>query len=90
MHVARLFAITELKNVPPDIRPFIDFKAAIEERVLEDMDIVAILNIDTTTCYVPVFLKDPPTMEDLEKDLEKQDAKLAADSKAALARHLKA
>ncbi len=90
MHVARLVAITELKNVPPDIRPFIDFKAAIDERVLEDMDIVAILNIDTTTCYVPVFLKDPPTMEDLEKDLEKQDAKLAADSKATLARHLKA
>jgi hypothetical protein len=90
MHVARLVAITELKNVPPDIRPFIDFKAAVEERVLEDKDVVAILNIDTTTCYVPVFMKDPPTMEDLEKDLEKQDAKLAADSKTALARHLKA
>lgn len=90
MHVARLVAITELKNVPPDIRPFVDFKAAIEERVLEDMDSIAILNIDTTTCYVPVFLKEPPTMEDLEKDLEKQDAKLATDSKAALARHLKA
>jgi hypothetical protein len=90
MHVARLLAITELKNVPPDIRPFIDFKAAMEERVLEDTDTVAILNIDTTTCYVPVFMKDPPTMEDLEKDLEKQDAKLAADSKVALARHLKA
>jgi hypothetical protein len=90
MHVARLVAITELKNVPPDIRPFVDFKAAVEERVLEDMDMVAILNIDTTTSYVPVFLKDPPTMEDLEKDLGRQDAKLSADSKAALARHLKA
>lgn len=89
MHVARLVAITELKNVPPDIRPFVDFKAAVEDRVLEDMDKVAILNIDTTTCYVPVFMKDPPTMKDLEEDLEKQDAKLAADSKAALARHLK-
>jgi len=90
MHVARLVAITELKNVPPDIRPFVDFKAAVEERTLEDVDKVAILNIDTTTSYVPVFLKDPPTMQQLEKDLEKQDAKLAADSKAALASHLKA
>jgi hypothetical protein len=90
MHVARLVAITEIRNVPPDMRPFVDFKAAVEDRTLEDMDRVAILNIDTTTSYVPVFLKDPPTMEELEKDLEKQDAKLAADSKAALARHLKA
>jgi hypothetical protein len=90
MHVARLVAITELKNVPPDIRPFVDFKAAFEERVLEDLDRVAILNIDTTTCYVPIFLKDPPTIGDVEKELEKQDAKLAADSKTALARHLKA
>jgi len=89
MHIARLVAITELKNVPSDIRPFIDFKAAVEERPLDDMDKVAILNIDTTTCYVPVFLKDPPTMEALEKELEKQDAKLAADSKEALTRHLK-
>ena len=31
MHVARLVAITELKNVPPDIRPFVEFKAAVEE-----------------------------------------------------------
>lgn len=90
MHVARLIAITELKNVPPDIRPFVEFKATIEDRTLEDMDKVAILNIDTTTSYVPVFLKDPPTMQELEKDLERQDAKLAADSKAALASHLKA
>jgi len=90
MHVARLVAITELKNVPPDIRPFVDFKAAVEGRELGDMDSVAILNIDTTTCYVPVFLKEPTTMKELEKALEKQDAKLAADSKAALARHLKA
>jgi hypothetical protein len=89
MHVARLVAITEMKNVPSDIRPFVDFKAAVEGRQLDDMDRVAILNIDTTTCYVPVFLKDPPTMETLEKELEKQDARLAANTKDALARHLK-
>lgn len=90
MHVARLVAITELGNVPPDIRPFVEFKAAVEERDLDDKELVAILNIDTTTSYVPVFLKDPPTMDALEKDLAKQDAKLTADSKDALAHHLKA
>lgn len=89
MHVARLVAITELKNVPPDIRPFVEFRAAVEDRQLVENEVVAILNIDTTTCYVPVFLKDPITMGELEKELKQQDAALAVDSKEALSRHLK-
>jgi hypothetical protein len=35
MHVARLIAITELRNVPSDIWPFVEFKAAVEDRQLE-------------------------------------------------------
>ncbi len=89
MHLARLVAITELANVPPDIRPFVDFRAAVEDRKLDDKDKVAILNIDTTSCYVPVFLKDPPTMEALEEELKKQDAQLTSDSREALAVHLR-
>jgi hypothetical protein len=89
MHVARLFAITEVKNVPPDIRPFVDFKAAVEERELDDKELVAVLNIDSTTCYVPVFLKNPQTMEQLEKELEAQDARLTVDSREALAKRMK-
>lgn len=87
--MARLVAITELKNVPPDIRPFVDFKAAIEERELQENEPVAILVIETTTCYVPVFLKEPPTMAALEKELERQGAKLTPDSKAALEDRMK-
>jgi len=84
-----LFAITEVKNVPPDIRPFVDFKAAVEERELDDKELVAVLNIDSTTCYVPVFLKNPQTMEQLEKELEAQDARLTVDSREALAKRMK-
>ena len=81
MHVARLVAITELRNLPPDIRPFVEFKAMVEDRELDENEVVAVLNIDTTTCYVPVFLKDPPTMDRVEKELAQQDAKLSSDSK---------
>ncbi len=90
MHVARLVAITEVTNVPPDIKPFVEFKAAVEERTLDPKDMVAILNIDTTTCYVPVFLKDPPTISALESELERQDARLTPDSKDVLLKHLRA
>lgn len=89
MHVARLLVITELGNVPPDIRPFVEFRAAVEERELDEAEKVAILVIETTSCYIPVFLKDPPTMEALAKQLADQDAQLAADSRDALAQHLK-
>ncbi len=88
MHTARLVAITEVGTVPPDIKPFVEFRAAVEDRKLDPKELVAILNIDTTTCYVPVFLKDPPTMRSLEEQLEKQDAKLTPESKAALVQHL--
>ncbi len=89
MHVARLVAITEVKNVPPDIRPFVEFKAAVEDRKLSEGEKVALLVIDTTTCYVPVFLKDPVTLRQLDKELSSQDAKLAADSRELLSEHLK-
>ncbi|HJX05004.1 MAG TPA: DUF749 family protein [Thermoplasmata archaeon] len=88
MHVARIMAITEIKNVPPDIRPFVEFKAAVEDRMLTEDEMVAVLVIDTTTCYVPVFLKDPVPLEQLEKELATQDAKLTSDSREALSRHM--
>ena len=89
MHVARLVAITELQNIPPDIRPFVEFRADVEQRKVDPKEQVAILNIDTTTCYVPVFLKNPPSMAQLEADLERQDARLTPDSRDVLSKHLK-
>ena len=87
--MARLVAITEVKNVPPDVRPFVEFKAAVEDRKLDQDELVALLNIDTSACYVPVFLKDPVSLAQLEKDLSSQDAKLAPDSKEVLSQRLK-
>ncbi len=89
MHVARLLAVTEVRNVPPEIRPFVEFRAAVEEREVDEGEKVAILVIETTSCYIPVFLKDPVSLEELEKRLEDQDAALTADSRDALAKHLR-
>lgn len=89
MHKTNLVAITEVRNVPPDIRPFVSFRADVEERKLSEDELVAVLVIDTTTSYIPVFLKDPPTMAALEEMLARQDATLTSEAKAALARHIK-
>lgn len=90
MHKANLVAITEVRNVPPDILPFVSFRADVEGRELSQDELVAVLVIDTTTSYIPVFLKDPPSMRSLEEMLARQDAQLAAEARAALSRHLDA
>jgi len=88
MHVARLVVVTEMKNVPPEMRPFVEFKAAVQERTVAEDEIVAVLVVDTTTCYIPVFLKEPGKLADLEKELEAQDARLATDSREVLAKYM--
>lgn len=88
MHKANLVAITEVRNVPPDILPFVSFRADVEERELSQDELVAVLVIDTTTSYVPVFLKDPPPMKDIEAMLAKQDAQLTSEARAALSKHV--
>lgn len=89
MHKANLVAITEVRNLPPDILPFVSFRADIEERDMSQDELVAVLVIDTTTSYIPVFLRDPPSMSSLEETLAKQDAQLTSEAKAALSRHLR-
>ncbi|TRO49189.1 DUF749 domain-containing protein [Candidatus Bathyarchaeota archaeon] len=89
MHRANLVAITEVKSVPPDILPFVHFRADVEGRELEPDEKVAILVIDTTTSYIPVFLKTPGSMAELESSLKAQDAELTSEARAALARYLK-
>ncbi|TFG70658.1 MAG: DUF749 domain-containing protein, partial [Methanomassiliicoccus sp.] len=67
---------------------FVEFKAMIEERKPEENELVAVLVIDTTTSYIPVFLKDPVTLAALQETLRKQDAELTVEARNALAKHL--
>lgn len=88
MHKANLAVITEVKNVPPDIQPFVFFRAEVEGRKVDEDDLLAVLVIDTTTSYIPVFLKDPPSMKEIEEMLARQDAQLTAEARNALSRHV--
>ena len=88
MHRANLVAIAKVREIPPDIRPFVSFRAEVEERTLTEDELVAVLVIDTTTSYIPVFLKDPPSMAELEEMLARQDAQLTAEARAALSKHI--
>jgi hypothetical protein len=89
MHRANLVTITEVRNLPPDILPFVNFRADVDERELESDELVAVLVIDTTTSYIPVFLKEPRmSLQEVEEMLRNQDAQLTSEAKSALARHL--
>jgi hypothetical protein len=89
MHTANLVMTVEVRDVPPDILPFVQFKAEVEGRKLEPTEKVCVLVIGSTTCYIPVFLNEPMSMADLEIMLERQDAQLSAAARYVLSRHLK-
>jgi hypothetical protein len=75
--------------VPPNILPFVLFKAEIEGRKLEQTEKVCVLVIDSTTCFIPVFLNEPMSMADLDSMLKMQDAQLSPNARVALSKHLK-
>jgi hypothetical protein len=88
MHVAKLVAITAVKDVPPDILPFVEFRAAVEERALDPDEMVALLVIDTTTSYIPVFLADSGDITKVETMLAAQEARLSPEAKEVLTKHI--
>ncbi len=88
-YIARLIGVTEVANVTDDIMPFVKFRGSLEKRELNGSETVAILHIEGTSSYAPVFT-DSMTLGELESELEAQDARLNAESRQTLARHLKA
>jgi len=76
LHRANLIAVTPAGSVPDDLRPFIDFKAAILKKELTKDQQVAIFLIESTSCYIPIFLEKQTTVQDIKDELAAQDAEM--------------
>jgi hypothetical protein len=70
-YIATLVDIKKVSKLPDNIRPYVDFKAQLEDRRLEGNEKVAIFNIVTTTAYVPVFLDKDKTLEDIIEEVKR-------------------
>jgi len=78
--------IADIKKVSDagEYLPYIYFKAEVEGRKLNRDEKVAILNVATTTSYIPVFLDKGKHIEDVDREVSEAGAVLNRDSREAL------
>lgn len=83
-HKAHIVMIGEMKSIPPELVPFVEFKGGLERRALLASDRVAILQIDDIESYYPVFLDGNTKISDVEDELGRIASVLDDKSKAEL------
>jgi len=76
LYRANLIAVTPAGSVPDDLRPFVEFKATLKKIELDRKQIVAIFMIETTSCYIPVFLNPGMILQSVKDDLAAQEAEM--------------
>ena len=88
MHLARLVSISRVEEIPEQFRGFVDFHANLEGHDVSQKEKLAILVIEGTSCYVPVFLERMKGIEELERRLVAQQAEMPEDTRFALAKNV--
>jgi hypothetical protein len=86
MHPVDLVGIFGVDAVPPELRGFVYFQANVEDRVLTGKEQVVILVVRDTESYITVFMDGLEGIGDLEVRLERQQASLSEDARAAMLR----
>lgn len=75
--------------VPEDLRPFIEFKASLSKVQLKREQLIAVFQVATTSCYIPVFLNAGMTIESVKDELAGQEADMDAPSEKVVEEALK-
>jgi hypothetical protein len=87
-YIAKMVTVAKYKNITDKLKPFVGFHSGLEDIEIEDNDKIAILQIEGTESYFPIFLKTKPTIEQIEEKLAKQDTKLNVESRKLLLQYL--
>ncbi|QUH23871.1 DUF749 domain-containing protein [Methanobacterium alkalithermotolerans] len=88
MFIATLAGIFNLKDLPEEYSSFVQYKASLEKRDIEDNDEIAILAIQGTESYHVLFLKAYNNIREIEDELKLADAKINHTSLNILEGHL--
>ncbi len=88
MFVATLGGIFKFKDLPEEYGPYVQFKATIEKREVQDTDEIAILDITGTDSHHVLFLDSYNNIEEIKKELEEADAKVNITTLKILEGHL--
>ena len=88
MYKAQLVGVYLVREMPDELRPFLNLQSAREKRELKMNDKVVMLQIVGTASYVAVFLDTIHSVSELEDRLRKQESELTEVSKKSLQRLL--
>jgi len=76
MFIATLGGIFRFKDIPEEYGPYVQFKATIEKRELQNEDEIAILDITGTESHHVLFLDSYDNIDEIKEELKEADAKV--------------
>jgi hypothetical protein len=88
LFVASLVGIFNYADLPEKYGPFVQYKASIENKTINDDDEIAILNITGTESHHVLFLKSYQNIKEIEAELKETDAEINYSTKKILEGHL--
>lgn len=88
MFVATLGGIFRFKDLPEEYGPYVQFKATIEKREVQDDDEIAILDITGTDSHHVLFLDSYNDIAEIKNELKEADAKVNITTLKILEGHL--
>ncbi len=88
MYKAQLVGVYQVREIPDDLRPFLNLQAAREKRELKLSDKAVMLQIVGTSAYIALFLDTIGSVSELEERLRQQSAEMTEVTKATMERLL--
>ena len=88
MFVASLVGVFSFKDLPEKYGPFVQHKALLEKKTIDDEDEIAIVNIAGTESNHVLFLDSYKDVKEIMEELKLVDAELNYNSKKILEGHL--
>lgn len=89
LHRANLIAVTPVGSVPDDLRPFVEFKAGLLKKELKKDQQVALFLIESTSCYIPIFIDRDKSIQEIKDELAAQDAEMPIQHERVIEERLK-
>lgn len=88
MFIASLVGIFKYNELPEKFNPYVQYKASLENKDIEENDEIAILNISGTESYHVLFINSYNSIDEIVEELKVAEAKLNYNTKKILEEHL--
>lgn len=88
MFIATLVGIFKFEELPEEYGPFVQYKASIENKDINDDEEIAILNIRGTESHHVLFLSSYDNVNQIKDELKQADAKVNQTTLKILEGHL--